>query len=71
MVLAVNLRKELADRKISQSDFARLMGVTPTWAGKLLAGRAKAGTELQKRIDAFLSTCWVCGRKWPASKNNT
>lgn len=62
------MRKELRLRKISPSDFARVMGVTPAWVSQLLMGRKKAGPELQARIDAFLETCWVCGQKWPHKK---
>lgn len=65
----MNLRDELIKRKISPSDFARVMGVTPAWVSQLLMGKKKAGPALQARIDAFLSVCWVCGQKWPEGKS--
>jgi transcriptional regulator with XRE-family HTH domain len=64
MIAVVNLRRELIIRKISPADFAKLMGVSHTWIAKLMNGDQKAGPKLQAKIDAFLATCWVCGKPW-------
>lgn len=63
-LLTNNLRAELIARKISPADFARLMGVSQTWVGRLLAGKTTPGPALEARINAFLRVCWVCGKRW-------
>ena len=56
----MRLRQEIKARRISETDFAKLSGVSHTWLRRILGGE-HAGEGAREKIRAALSVCTVCG----------
>jgi transcriptional regulator with XRE-family HTH domain len=58
------LKRMLEARQISQTAFARLMGVSEGYIRRLINEDRKPGAELEQQMVEFFATCWVCGSEW-------
>lgn len=56
----MRLKQEIKKRRISETKFAELSGVSHTWLRKILKGD-HAGEKARAKIRAALSVCTVCG----------
>jgi transcriptional regulator with XRE-family HTH domain len=58
----MRLKQEIKKRRISETAFAELSGVSHTWLRRILGGE-HAGTKARAKIRAALSVCTVCGHE--------
>lgn len=58
----MRLKQEISARRVSETRFAKLSGVSHTWLRRILAGE-HAGEVAREKIRAALEVCTVCGHK--------
>ncbi len=58
--MRMRLRDEIKKRRISETAFAELSGVSHTWLRRILAGE-HAGEMARAKIRTALTVCTVCG----------
>lgn len=58
--IALRIRKELRVQGLSQSDLARLIGVTPPAVTKILSGKENLSLQTICKIEEALGTAIIC-----------
>jgi plasmid maintenance system antidote protein VapI len=58
------LKRMIAERLLTQTGFARKMGITEGYVRRLINENLKPSAKLESKMISFFATCWVCGSEW-------
>lgn len=59
-----NYLSELEKRGLTLTEYARRVGISPTYAASVFRGK-KPSADVERRMMAELQKCPWCERKWP------